>query len=596
MTWIGRKKLALVPVFRPNAHPPDQIPDDWNSDILRRVLFDPDPRTGADRSLRAYIHAASSGLADLDAVVKPVQVIDQQDVPPNALEAELGSRLREQGFHSAAIVMLGGPGAGSTIGFWARFVMQEGVGVWAMEFMHSLTGFGDLYPFGGNMGGFDEMACSCGTHPSTYTKAAIGWLDASAIAQHTDRFAGYDLHAVGLVQPPPSGRSTAVRIGSQVPYLMVEARQKVDQFDRNVPSEGVIVYRVQTSDPLGHAQHDTAPVELLTTSALTPGQAFTSDTNVSVSVTGTIPGGFSVNVTVPDPSQLPWTSVSEGRSTPGAPVTAVVTGPNRVALFLADPSGGIYTTSGSAAGGWAPWTSVSEGRSTPGAPVTAVVTGPNRVALFLADPNGGIYTTSGSAAGGWAPWTSVSEGRSTPGGRVAAVVTGPNRVALFLTDPAGGTYTTSGAAGGWAPWSFVAIGTGTPGAPVTAVATGSNRFALFLTAPPSGKVLTASGSTAVGWTGWDSVSDGASTLRAPIAAVVTGPNRVALFLADANGGIYTTSGNPTDFTVGWAPWTNVSEGRSTPGAPVAAVVTGANRVALFLADPDGGIYTTLVKP
>jgi hypothetical protein len=25
MTWIGRKKLALVPLFRQNAHPPDQI-------------------------------------------------------------------------------------------------------------------------------------------------------------------------------------------------------------------------------------------------------------------------------------------------------------------------------------------------------------------------------------------------------------------------------------------------------------------------------------------------------------------------------------------------------------------------------------------
>ena len=37
--------------------------------ILRRVLFDPDPNAGADRSLRAYIHAASSGLADLEAVV-----------------------------------------------------------------------------------------------------------------------------------------------------------------------------------------------------------------------------------------------------------------------------------------------------------------------------------------------------------------------------------------------------------------------------------------------------------------------------------------------------------------------------------------------
>jgi hypothetical protein len=176
MSWIGRKKLALIPLYRPNAHPPDQIPADWNDQILQRVLFDPDPMTGMDRSLRAYIHTASSGLADLDAVVMPMAVVDQQDVPPNILEGQLGPQLRSQGFAAAAIVMLGGPGAGTSQGFWVRFVMVEGVGVWAMEFMHSLTGFADLYPFNGNMGAFDEMACSCGTHPSAYTKAAIRWL------------------------------------------------------------------------------------------------------------------------------------------------------------------------------------------------------------------------------------------------------------------------------------------------------------------------------------------------------------------------------------------------------------------------------------
>ena len=81
MTWIGRKKLALVPLSRPNAHPPDQIPDDWENQILQRALFDPDPVKGADRSLRAYIHAASSGRADLDAVVMPRDSIDLQEVP-----------------------------------------------------------------------------------------------------------------------------------------------------------------------------------------------------------------------------------------------------------------------------------------------------------------------------------------------------------------------------------------------------------------------------------------------------------------------------------------------------------------------------------
>jgi hypothetical protein len=116
--------------------------------------------------------------------------------------------------------MLGGPGAGTNAGFWSRFVMAEGVGVWAMELIHGLTGFGDLYPFGGDMGGFDEMACSCGTHPSAYTKAAIGWLDRGAIAAQNGRSARHELHSVGLTQPPPSGRSAAVRIGTSVPYLM----------------------------------------------------------------------------------------------------------------------------------------------------------------------------------------------------------------------------------------------------------------------------------------------------------------------------------------------------------------------------------------
>jgi hypothetical protein len=238
-----------------------------------------------------------------------MQVLDQQDVPANALDGQLGSQLRSQGFDAAAIVMLGGPGAGTTAGFWVRFVMLEGVGVWAMEFMHSLTAFADLYPFGGNMRAFDEMHCSCGTHPSAYTKSAVGWLDASAIADNAGGGVAYDLHSIGLVQPPPSGRWAAVRIGSQVPYLMVEARQKVDQFDHNVPSEGVIVYRVQTTDPLGNAQNDTAPIALLTTTAITPGQSFASDTNVKVQVVKALPGGFSIkvedsSVIVPDVFEL----------------------------------------------------------------------------------------------------------------------------------------------------------------------------------------------------------------------------------------------------------------------------------------------------
>ena len=127
----------------------------------------------------------------------------------------------------------------------------------------------------------------------------------------------------------------------------------------------------------------------------------------------------------------------------GAPVTAVLTAHNRISLFLADPGGGIYTTSGNAHDGWEPWTSVSEGSSTPGAHLSAVLTGSNRIALFLADPAAAFTPHPATLQDGWQPWTSVSEGRSTPGAPVSAVLTGPNRITLLLADPAGGIYTSS---------------------------------------------------------------------------------------------------------------------------------------------------------
>jgi hypothetical protein len=221
-----------------------------------------------------------------------------------------------------------------------------------MEFMHTLTGFADLYVNNGNMFSFDEMACSCGTHPSAYTKAAIGWLAPSAIAQHPGGTVQYNLHAVGLVQPPPSGRVTAVRIGAQVPYLMVEARQRVDEFDNLLPGEGVIVYRVQTTDPLGHAQGNAAPVELLTPSALTLQQTFTSDTGITVMVTGALPGAFSVSindpthVTVPNVVDLK-TPVAVAHIEAAGLVPVLNTHQGSAFVFSQTPKGGATVTRGS---------------------------------------------------------------------------------------------------------------------------------------------------------------------------------------------------------------------------------------------------------
>ena len=85
--------------------------------------------------------------------------------------------------------------------------MAEGVGVWAMELTHVLCLYMDLYTNDrpNYLNNYDNMDCSCGTHPTAYTKVQLGWLDPSAIVVESSRAAQFDLHTLGLVQPLPPG-------------------------------------------------------------------------------------------------------------------------------------------------------------------------------------------------------------------------------------------------------------------------------------------------------------------------------------------------------------------------------------------------------
>ena len=91
------KKLAFIPLSRTNAEPPDVIPQGWVELIMQRLFYDKDPKSGTDRSVRAYIHTVSSGLADLDAVVLQPQTIVGQNILPDALEPTMGAQLRSEG-------------------------------------------------------------------------------------------------------------------------------------------------------------------------------------------------------------------------------------------------------------------------------------------------------------------------------------------------------------------------------------------------------------------------------------------------------------------------------------------------------------------
>jgi hypothetical protein len=312
MPWIGKKRVAFIPVFRPSFDPPGSPPPNWPQLIASRVYFQRDSSRNIDVSLRNYIYTTSQGRADIEGEVLDMVTVDREDVPVGFLDGQLGQTLRNQGFDAAAMVMLGGTGAGSSIllGFWARFVMAEGVGVWAMELTHVIAGYADLYTNdrANDLNTFDNMDCSCGTHPTAYTKVQLGWLDPSAIAVDRTANAQYDLHAVGLVQPPPPGRVTAVQIETGGNPLFVEARLRADQYDggnnwnpNGIKNEGVIVYELAgVQNPFAQPGEIDPLIRLLTQTTLVPGQSFTSNSGVTVRVVVALMGGFTVSIDNPN--------------------------------------------------------------------------------------------------------------------------------------------------------------------------------------------------------------------------------------------------------------------------------------------------------
>lgn len=86
------------------------------------------------------------------------------------------------------------------------------------------------------------------------------------------------------------------------------------------------------------------------------------------------------------------------------------------------------------------------------------------------------------------------------------------------------------------------------------------------------------------WQPWTSVSQGSTVPSANVTAIPW-EGSFALFLSDPNGGIYAIKATP-----GYG-WEAVPGRSSKPGAPITALLTG-NRFTLFIADSSGEVFTT----
>jgi hypothetical protein len=209
---------------------------------------------------------------------------------------------------------------------WARVAMftnplmrdRQPIGVWGQELLHLLC---ELFEHP-NLPGYDVMdgqGAGLSVHASATTKRLFGWLPAG-IVEHVEGGLDVNLHAIGLAQPPPPDRATAVRIPSQGPskQFFIEARVRTDPFDGMIPAEGVLVYEVS----------ETVKVNLLTNPVLARGQTFNSpDEGLRVTVNDALAGGFAVSVFMnPDPTVSGRLLSYADAGTPGNVSSPVVVG------------------------------------------------------------------------------------------------------------------------------------------------------------------------------------------------------------------------------------------------------------------------------
>jgi hypothetical protein len=83
------------------------------------------------------------------------------------------------------------------------------------------------------------MSSAQQTHPTAFTKKELGWLRNMGIGRYTigSGFRSFTLRPISSIERPrflPFGAVHGIRVGRidrDVPYFMVEARQKTDYFE-----------------------------------------------------------------------------------------------------------------------------------------------------------------------------------------------------------------------------------------------------------------------------------------------------------------------------------------------------------------------------
>lgn len=244
-------------------------------------------------------------------------------------------------------------------------------------------------------------------------------------------------------------------------------------------------------------------------------------------------------------------AASTSRAVPGSPVTTVFypSFPGGIALFVANSDGEVFATAGRPdKGTWREWKTVAQGKTTPGAPVTAILDLTEvPITLFVADPNGGIYTISGNPEEGFGGWSHVNPAsgpdfRAAPGSPVTAYTSG--LFTAFATRSDGFvSFTGRTGDGAWGKWLEIPGITILPRTPIAVAAPSALLRSLFVT-DLNGRVYTSAGASPANW---DWLQQGTTVPGSRVTAFYEGGFSITVFVTGSDGQVYFTRATNFEF-------------------------------------------------
>lgn len=285
----------------------------------------------------------------------------------------------------------------------------------------------------------------------------------------------------------------------------------------------------------------------------------------------------------------------------GAAVTAVSRHPQRLDAFVVDNGGNVLTAATDDAldkGPWRGWWAVAGGKATPGAPVTCVERGPNKLDIFVVGIDGGIYTAAWDQnveKGNWRGWWRIGTVVAPQGSRIAAVSRTADHLDIFVVDVNGNVMSAAWQTGDttWRGWWHIQGGKAKPGAYISVVSRHPQKLDIFLAAPDT-SVMTAAWDQNVdkgNWRGWWGVAGGKIPSGAPVTAVARDANKLDVFAVASDGKVYTAAWDQHVDSAKWRGWWPVAGGVVPPGSVVSCVARDANKLDVMAVAGDGRLYT-----